>query len=218
MAGTSPAIATEHRIPPPMDILTIAFLVGVGVIAGIIAAIVGGAAVVIYPALIATGVPPHLAAVSNLADWNSVTPRFAAVFDVTGDGKTLAKLSVGRYVVAPNASVGLNSNPNSSPWWRKYEWTDPNRSGVFESGEEGRSQGSRGGRATESLDPGLKLPIVDEAGAWIERTLAGDNRAKRDRVPEQPDRSGVPVQSGVGKTGEIVSVFGTVDIFVDEFF
>ncbi len=50
-----------------MDILTIAFLVGVGVIAGIIAAIVGGAAVVIYPALIATGVPPHLAAVSNLA-------------------------------------------------------------------------------------------------------------------------------------------------------
>jgi uncharacterized protein len=50
-----------------MDILTIAFLAGVGVIAGIIAAIVGGAAVVIYPALVATGVPPHLAAVSNLA-------------------------------------------------------------------------------------------------------------------------------------------------------
>src|SRR6476646_5412956 len=67
MAGTTPAMATEHRILPPMDILTIAFLAGVGVIAGIIAAIVGGAAVVIYPALIATGVPPHLAAVSNLA-------------------------------------------------------------------------------------------------------------------------------------------------------
>jgi len=50
-----------------MDILTIAFPAGVGVIAGIIAAIVGGAAVVIYPAPIATGVPPHLAAVSDLA-------------------------------------------------------------------------------------------------------------------------------------------------------
>ena len=50
-----------------MDVLTIAFLAGAGVIAGIIAAMVGGAAVVIYPALIATGVPPHLAAVSNLA-------------------------------------------------------------------------------------------------------------------------------------------------------
>jgi hypothetical protein len=50
-----------------MDLLTTAFLAGTGVVAGIIAAMVGGAAVVIYPALIATGVPPQLAAVSNLA-------------------------------------------------------------------------------------------------------------------------------------------------------
>jgi uncharacterized protein len=50
-----------------MDVLTTAFLAGTGVLAGIIATIVGGAAVVIYPALIATGVPPQLAAVSNLA-------------------------------------------------------------------------------------------------------------------------------------------------------
>ncbi len=50
-----------------MDLLTTAFLAGTGVAAGIIATIVGGAAVVIYPALIATGVPPQLAAVSNLA-------------------------------------------------------------------------------------------------------------------------------------------------------
>jgi hypothetical protein len=50
-----------------MDILTIAFLAGTGVVAGIIATMVGGAAVVIYPALIATGVSPQLAAVCNLA-------------------------------------------------------------------------------------------------------------------------------------------------------
>jgi uncharacterized protein len=50
-----------------MDLLTTAFLVGTGVVAGIIAAMVGGAAVMIYPALIATGVSPQLAAVSNLA-------------------------------------------------------------------------------------------------------------------------------------------------------
>ncbi|HET7384461.1 MAG TPA: sulfite exporter TauE/SafE family protein, partial [Pseudolabrys sp.] len=48
-------------------LMTTAFLAGAGVIAGIIATMVGGAAVVIYPALIATGVPPQLAAVSNLA-------------------------------------------------------------------------------------------------------------------------------------------------------
>ncbi|MFY9686418.1 MAG: sulfite exporter TauE/SafE family protein, partial [Pseudolabrys sp.] len=50
-----------------MDVITTAFLVGTGIVAGIIAAMVGGAAVVIYPALIATGVSPQLAAVSNLA-------------------------------------------------------------------------------------------------------------------------------------------------------
>jgi uncharacterized membrane protein YfcA len=50
-----------------MEIMTAALLVGTGVVAGIIAAMVGGAAVVIYPALIASGVPPQLAAVSNLA-------------------------------------------------------------------------------------------------------------------------------------------------------
>ena len=50
-----------------MNLMTTAFLAGAGVIAGIIATMVGGAAVVIYPALIATGVPPQLAAISNLA-------------------------------------------------------------------------------------------------------------------------------------------------------
>jgi hypothetical protein len=63
-----------------MDLLTTAFLAATGVVAGIIASIVGGAAVVIYPALIATGVSPQLAAVSNLA---SVMPgtMLAALVD-----------------------------------------------------------------------------------------------------------------------------------------
>lgn len=50
-----------------MDLMTTALLAGAGVVGGIIATIVGGAAVVTYPALIVTGVPPQLAAVSNLA-------------------------------------------------------------------------------------------------------------------------------------------------------
>ena len=49
-----------------MDLLHIVLLVIVGVVAGIIATIVGGAAVVSYPALIASGVSPQIAAVCNL--------------------------------------------------------------------------------------------------------------------------------------------------------
>ncbi|MGA9081995.1 MAG: TSUP family transporter, partial [Pseudolabrys sp.] len=65
-----------------MDLITTALLAGTGVVAGIIATIVGGAAVVIYPALIATGVPPQLAAVCNLA---SIVPAtmLAALADRT---------------------------------------------------------------------------------------------------------------------------------------
>jgi uncharacterized membrane protein YfcA len=48
-----------------MDVFTAAMLVSTGVLAGIIASIVGGAAVV-YPALIAAGLTPQMASVSNL--------------------------------------------------------------------------------------------------------------------------------------------------------
>jgi uncharacterized membrane protein YfcA len=48
-----------------MDPHTIALLAGIGVLAGMIASIVGGAAVVVYPAMIAAGVPPQFAAASN---------------------------------------------------------------------------------------------------------------------------------------------------------
>ena len=113
------------------------------------------------------------AAVSSLADWNSLTPRLAAVVDVTGDGRTLAKFSFGRYRVAPNAALAFNANPNSAHWSNQYEWTDPDLSGVWEPGEEGRLQRRRGGAASESLDPDLALPVLDEAGAWLERALPG---------------------------------------------
>ena len=49
----------------------------------------------------------------------------------------------------------------------------PNGSGVWEPGEEGQTGHSRrGGVAVESLDPDSNLPVVDEAGAWIERELS----------------------------------------------
>jgi len=49
-----------------MDLHLVVLLAGVGVLAGMIASIVGGAAVVVYPALIASGLSPQFAAASNL--------------------------------------------------------------------------------------------------------------------------------------------------------
>ena len=49
-----------------MDLHLVAMLGAVGVAAGMIASIVGGASVVVYPALIASGLTPQIAAASNL--------------------------------------------------------------------------------------------------------------------------------------------------------
>jgi uncharacterized protein len=49
-----------------MDVFTAAILVAIGIAAGLIASIVGGAAVIVYPAMIAVGIPPQPAAVANI--------------------------------------------------------------------------------------------------------------------------------------------------------
>lgn len=49
-----------------MDIFTVLMLVGAGIFVGIMAAVIGGAAVIAYPVLIAAGLSPQSAAISNL--------------------------------------------------------------------------------------------------------------------------------------------------------
>jgi hypothetical protein len=120
-----------------------------------------------------SGSVQQFAAQPNLADWNTVVPRIAAVYDLTGTGTTLVKGSYARYRPAPNAGTVANSNPNPPLWSVPYAWTDGNGSGVWEPGEERNPQsGRRGGVAVESLDPGLDLAVVDEVGTWIERELS----------------------------------------------
>jgi len=115
--------------------------------------------------------PRTFAAVDEVIAWNVVAPRLGATYDLAGDGRTIAKVSYGRYTLAPGNVVGFNANPNSNQWWRSYSWTDVNGSGLWEPGEQGRALASRGGVAIESLDPSLELPTVTEAAGWIEREL-----------------------------------------------
>ena len=113
-------------------------------------------------------------AVDNLIDWNVLAPRIGLIHDLAGNGKTVAKLSYGQYWGGPWTDLGFNANPNSNQWWRRHTWSDSDRSGVWEPGEEGRLWGSRGGVALESVDPGLELPFVREVAAWVERELVAN--------------------------------------------
>jgi uncharacterized protein len=63
-----------------MDLLHGVLLVAAGIAGGIIAAIVGGAAVITFPALLAAGLPPVMATAANTA---ALTPGLflAAIYD-----------------------------------------------------------------------------------------------------------------------------------------
>lgn len=116
----------------------------------------------------------RFAAVTNVIDWNMAVPRIGAVYDLQGRGKTLLKFSYGQYRLPPGTNLGFNVNPNSNEWWERFEWTDIDGSGVWEPGEEELNPlARRGGVAIESLDPNLKLPVLNEVAGWIERELPG---------------------------------------------
>lgn len=63
-----------------MDLLHIVFLLIAGIVGGAISALVGGAAIITFPALLATGISPVIAAASNLV---ALTPGIflAAMYD-----------------------------------------------------------------------------------------------------------------------------------------
>jgi hypothetical protein len=113
--------------------------------------------------------PQVFAAVANVIDWNLIVPRIGMIHDLSRDGRSLVKFSYGTYSFAPGA--GFNVNANNSPWWSRYQWSDADRDGEWQPGEETRLLDSRGGSAPDAIDPGLNLPRLKEVGAWFEREL-----------------------------------------------
>jgi hypothetical protein len=117
--------------------------------------------------------PQVFAAVGNVIDWTVIVPRIGMIHELSRDSRSLLKLSYGTYSLAPGA--GFNANANNSPWWRRYEWSDPDGNGEWQPGEEAALPGdTHGGSAPDAIDPRLKLPRVRELGAWFERELPGN--------------------------------------------
>lgn len=113
-------------------------------------------------------------AVGNIASWNVIAPRLAASYDLFGNGRTIVKGSYGVYQLPPNTDLGFNVNPNERVWWERWKWSDLDGDGVWQGGEEFDRQEVRGGEALGAIDPGLKLPYVNELTARVEREAARD--------------------------------------------
>ena len=108
---------------------------------------------------------------NNIVDFNNVGPRLGMSVDLTGDAKTVAKASYGKFWLYPAADLASGLNPNAAMWFRRYSWADPNRNGVFDLGEQGNLLSVQGGTASTVFDANLENTYVRQATAYVEREL-----------------------------------------------
>jgi hypothetical protein len=109
--------------------------------------------------------------IPNMPNWNNVSPRFSAVYDLFGDAKTALKASVSKYML-----------PWAGGWAKRYDpfttvsesrnWTDLNRNDIAEDNEIGPSGNANFGISTgRSAAAGLAREYNVETAAGIQHQL-----------------------------------------------
>jgi hypothetical protein len=117
--------------------------------------------------------------VRDIVKWNTAGPRANAIFDITGDGKTAAKASAGRYYYVLSTGGGGVSNVNrNGSYSEQYTWTDLNTDQKFQLGEQtGTPVVSAvvvNGQILTSIDPAFSRPYTDEYAFTVDRELAAN--------------------------------------------
>jgi hypothetical protein len=128
-----------------------------------------------------SGQARSFAEVPQVTTWNTVGPRISAVVDVTGDGKTAAKASAGRYYYVLSTGGGgvSNVNPNSN-YSETYGWNDANGDHKYQIGEQTGtptvSAVTSNGVLLTSIDPNFKRPYTDEYSFGLDREVMANTR------------------------------------------
>jgi hypothetical protein len=109
--------------------------------------------------------------VADMPNWNNLSPRFSAVFDLFGDSRTALKASVSKYML-----------PWAGGWAKRYDpfttvsetrnWTDLNRDDIAEDNEIGASGNVNFGISTgRAPTPGLAREYNVETTVGIQHQL-----------------------------------------------
>lgn len=113
------------------------------------------------------------AAQSNLIVWNTVVPRVAVAYDLTGAGRTVAKISASQYTQRQGSQLVDQFNPLRQNT-EVRTWRDANADLIPQPGEIGPGQGALDRGATVRIDPDLVRPRQWEFTASVEHELAND--------------------------------------------
>ena len=161
----------------------------------------------------------EFAAVRDVVLWHTAGPRFSAIYDLQGDGRTALKASWGRYYYVLSTGGGGVSNVNlNATYSEQYNWNDANRDLVFQPGEQTGTPVITSGTTT-SIDPDFKRPYTDELSLSVDRQLIGDlklsaaftyRREKNIQVSANPDNPYATTPS-VGVDPGLDGLTGTAD-------
>ena len=115
----------------------------------------------------------------GVPDWKAVNPRFSAVYDLAGNGRTALKFAANRYIIPVGSSVLDRVNPvflanDIRPWTAcaagQTSGCDLNRDLLPQLNELGPSNGFNFGNVNR-YEPGYKWPWAREFSAEIQHQL-----------------------------------------------
>ena len=109
--------------------------------------------------------------ISNALTWKNVSPRLNAIYQLTGDGKTLIKSSFGLFLteMAPEDTDFVNGNVLQT---NRYRWLgDLNGNNLLDPASELGALVSTVRARDNRFAPGFKNPNVREVGVSFERQL-----------------------------------------------
>ena len=118
-----------------------------------------------FPALERTVLPP-----AELITWNNVAPRFAAVYSLDENGRTVVRASASRYDHLLASYDFYVSNP-AFPHTFVTKWNDNNHDGEFQVGEDGPLFYQFGGQIN-AIDPNIRQPYTDEFTVGVSHELS----------------------------------------------
>jgi hypothetical protein len=114
---------------------------------------------------------------TDLYSWNQIAPRIGAVYDLTGNGKTVIKANYGLYWHNPGAGTAGGANPNQSEKYEQWGWNDKAVCAGCISDDKRWQPGeqttliSRQLEGGVQLSPDIKDPYTHEASVWLEHQV-----------------------------------------------
>lgn len=156
-------------------------------------------------------------AVEGAPDFKAFAPRFSAVYDLFGDGKTALKVSANRYDLPINITIVQRLNPVGTVSDTRT-WRDANGDGVPQLSELGPSNGFAFG-TTNRYSPDLQWPVSNEYTIELQRQFPGNlvasagytrRETRRNIGPANvavPASTYIPLQVTEVNSGQAVTVY-----------